>query len=96
MKIRWLQSALNDAQGIHDYIARDSVAAARRVIKAIRDELKVLPENPAIGRPGRIEGTRELIIRKYPYIVAYRQTTVSIEILAVVHSSRRWPGALNF
>ena len=95
MKIRWLQSALNDIQDIHDYVARDNVAAARRVINAVQDELKILPEHPAIGRPGRIAGTRELVIRKYPYIVAYRQSTSSVEILAVVHSSRRWPSALN-
>lgn len=93
-RIAWLQAALDDLRDIHDYIARDNPAAARRVIATVRDEVKLLQQHPAVGRPGRIEGTRELVISRYPYIVAYRQTPTAVEILAVVHSSRRWPDSL--
>lgn len=94
MRVAWLQAALDDLRGIHDYIARDNSAAARRVIRAVRDDVKVLQAHPALGRPGRIEGTRELVICRYPYIVAYRQSSSAVEILAVVHSSRLWPESL--
>ncbi len=93
-RIAWLQTALDDLRGIHDYIARDNPDAARRVIKAVRDGVKVLQDHPAIGRPGRIEGTRELVIGRYPYIAAYRQTATTLEVLAIVHSSRLWPELL--
>jgi len=90
----WLKEALADLQGIHDYIARDNPAAARRVIKKIRDGVAILKEHPAIGREGRLEGTRELVIRQYPYIVAYRLANSEVHVLAVVHTSRLWPEQL--
>ncbi|MDP1606879.1 MAG: type II toxin-antitoxin system RelE/ParE family toxin [Rhodocyclaceae bacterium] len=92
--IAWLQAALNDLRDIHDYIARDNPAAARRVVKTVRDDVKTLRDHPAMGRPGRIAGTRELVIGRYPYIVAYREAQATVEILAVVHSSRLWPEQL--
>jgi toxin ParE1/3/4 len=92
--VAWLQAALDDLRGIHDYIACDNPAAARRVVKVVRDDVKILHDHPAIGRPGRIDGTRELVIVRYPNIVSYRETPRATEILAVVHSSRRWPEQL--
>ena len=90
----WLKEALADLRGIHAYIARDNPAAARRVVKTIRDEVKGLEQHPMIGRAGRIEGTRELVIRQYPYIVAYRSVDSAVHVLAVVHTSRLWPEQL--
>ena len=90
----WLQEALTDLRGIHAYIARDNPAAARRVIKKIRDDVDILKEHPGIGRAGRLEGTRELVIRQYPYIVAYRLANSEAHVLAVVHTSRLWPEQL--
>lgn len=90
----WLKEALADLRGIHDYIARDNPAAARRVIKKIRDGVDILKEHPGIGRAGRLEGTRELVIGQYPYIVAYRLADSAVHVLAVVHTSRLWPEQL--
>ncbi len=50
-----------------------------------------LAESPDIGRPGRVAGTRELVLTDIPYIVPYRPTTAGIEILTVMHSAQRWP-----
>jgi len=93
-KVLWLVEALVDLRGIKDYIAQDNPVAARRVVKAIKEGVEVLKEQPDIGRPGRLTHTRELIIRHYPYIVAYRQAESAIHILAIVHTSRRWPDQL--
>lgn len=93
-KVAWLNEALADLRGIKDYIGRDNPAAARRVVKAIRDGVDILKDHPGVGRPGRLAGTRELVIRHYPFIVAYRQAESALQILAVVHTSRRWPDQL--
>ena len=50
-----------------------------------------LREFPALGRPGRVEGTRELIIAGTPYIVPYRVRGDTVEIITVLHSAQRWP-----
>ena len=44
-----------------------------------------------MGRPGRVPGTRELVIPGTPYIVPYRVQGEAIQILRVYHSARRWP-----
>lgn len=91
MALRWLAEALADLCGIRGYIAKENPVAAQQVLIAIRQEVDTLRTHPAIGRPGRLENTRELVISHYPYIVAYRESGRDVHILAVVHTSRRWP-----
>lgn len=93
-RVVWLKDALDDLRGISLFIARDNPAAARRVVTRIREDVNLLHDHPEIGRHGRIAGTRELVINRYPYIVAYRQIADDVQILAVVHTSRRWPEQL--
>ena len=95
MALRWLNAALADLRAIKAYIAEENPQAADRVIDSIRSETTVLLNQPNIGRAGRITDTRELVIRQYPYIVAYREQSGEVEILAVVHTSRRWPEQLS-
>jgi len=57
------------------------------VIRAVEQ----LSDFPEIGRPGRVAGTRELVIQSTPYIVAYRLRGRSVRILALLHGARRWP-----
>ena len=70
-------------------------SAAKRVIASIRDQNTILAEHAMIGRPGRVEGTRELVNSRYPYITVYRLRDGCVEILAVMHTSRRWPGSFG-
>jgi toxin ParE1/3/4 len=44
-----------------------------------------------MGRPGRVPGTRELVVAGTPYIVAYRVTASRVDVLAIIHAARRWP-----
>lgn len=90
-QLRWNADALSDLGEIHAYIAQDSPAAARRVVAEIRRQIQVLHDHPLMGRTGLIEGTRELVISRLPYIVAYRIQGSYADILAVVHTSRKWP-----
>lgn len=94
MALRWHRQALDDLRGIHDYIATESPAAARRVISRLREQALLLSLHPEIGRPGRLPGTRELVVVRYPYILAYRSCGADVEILLVVHTSRLWPDQL--
>ena len=47
--------------------------------------------HPNMGRPGRIKATRELVIGRTSFIVAYRIKDNRIEILRVLHGSQQWP-----
>ncbi|MBZ5511545.1 MAG: type II toxin-antitoxin system RelE/ParE family toxin [Acidobacteriia bacterium] len=91
MRVRWLQAALDNLDAEAEYISRDDPAAAARVVTAIQRSIAQLAVHPAIGRPGRVPGTRELVVPDTPYIVPYRVRSYAVEILRVFHGKRRWP-----
>lgn len=92
MRLRWTRLAEQDLDAIAQYIGQDSPAAAARVVLELVDQAEtLLPANPAIGRPGRVLGTRELLIGHLPYIIAYRVRDKEVELLRVLHTSRAWP-----
>lgn len=92
MNIVWSPQAIEDLISLREYIADDNPAAARRVVlRIVHDVEHLLPENPHLGRPGRVPGTRELVIPQTPYIVPYRLQRDALQILRVYHGARRWP-----
>jgi toxin ParE1/3/4 len=91
MPIKWTERSSLDIQEIWTYVARDNPRAAVRQISLIEKATTNLKRFPNIGRPGRCAGTRELVIGKTPYVVAYQIKNNTIEILRVLHSRRRWP-----
>jgi toxin ParE1/3/4 len=78
-------------QDIYEQIAADNPAAAPRVVERIRIAVERLPQFPAIGRPGRVAHTRELVVAGTPYIVPYRIKGEIVQIITVLHSAQRWP-----
>ena len=91
MRVRWLRTALRNLEEEASYIATDDANAARIVVERVLEAVAVLAERPSLGRPGRVPGTRELVVKKTRYIVPYRVRSESIEILRVFHTSRRLP-----
>jgi len=91
VRIRWLRTALRNLDEEASYIAADDPAAARLVVKRIFEAVDQLAEQPSLGRPGRVPGTRELIVDRTRYLIPYRVTRDAIEILRVFHTSRRVP-----
>ena len=93
MEIRWLRKALQNLDSEATYIAKDDPAAAQMVVQRIHDAVGLLSENLALGHPGRIDGTRELVVPDTRYIVPYRVTPrlSRVEILRVFHTSRKLP-----
>ncbi len=94
MMIKWLDDAIYDLQALRQYVAQDKPTAANRVAKRILSTVNLLPEQPSMGRPGRVPGTRELIVSSMPYIIPYRVKNNSIEILRVLHVAMQWPEEL--
>lgn len=91
MKIKWLRRALQNLEQAHAYISKDDPEAATRTVIKIQAAVSQLGEFPFMGKMGRVEGTRELVITQTPYILIYRVKGDAVEILRVLHSARRWP-----
>jgi len=67
----------------------DAARNQQRLIEAAIDQLETLPH---IGRPGRVPGTRELVISGTPYIAVYEVTPREVRVLHVHHGWQNWMG----
>lgn len=91
MKLIWTRRASEDLWSLHDYISRENEIAADAVAGRIVEAATRLAEFPEMGKIGRAENTRELVVPNTPYILAYRIRENSLRILRVMHGARRWP-----
>lgn len=91
MRLEWSPFALEDRDNIFGYIEQESPLAAVTVDDRIREQVAGLVKFPETGRPGRLEGTRELVINRTSYIAAYRILGDTVRILRVLHSAQLWP-----
>ena len=82
---------MDDLEEIADYISQDNPDAANRVVSRLWAAVKLLAEQPKMGRHGRVYGTRELVVSDTPFVVPYRVVGSDIEILRVLHGAREWP-----
>jgi addiction module RelE/StbE family toxin len=89
VKVRITPAARADLEAIDAFIRRDNPDAAQRVTEALRARIELLERYPNLGRPGKLPGTRELVIARLPYLVIYRLHASSVEILRVMHTSQR-------
>ncbi len=94
MQIRWTKGASDNLDEVEAYIGQDNPRAAIETVLKVINSANQLAKYPAIGRPGRIEGTRELVILDTPFIVPYRIKNKTIEILRVFHHAQKWPKKL--
>lgn len=95
MRLTWSAFAHSDRDGIFTYIEAHNPAAAITIderIVAAAHRLRDLPES---GRPGRLAGTRELVITGTPYVAAYQVTGETVRILRVLHGAQQWPDDLQ-
>jgi toxin ParE1/3/4 len=91
MKIRWMPLAEQDLDSAYEYVCQDNPKAASRLVGQILSAAEMLATYPSAGHAGRVPSTRELTIARIPYIIAYRHGGSEIQILSVIHTSRRWP-----
>ena len=94
MRLNWTRLAIADLDSAFEYVAAEDPTAASRMIDRIAEAASVLSRHPAAGQAGRVAGTRELVVTGTPFIVPYRVRKGVIEILAVIHGSRKGPEGL--
>jgi toxin ParE1/3/4 len=93
VKIRWTAIAADDLKSVHEFLSERAPAHADAIVDRILSSIDVLERFPSLGRPGRLEGTRELVITGTPFIVFYRLQKSQVEILSVLHAAQKWPEA---
>ena len=91
MDVRWAPRAADDLEHIARYIQQDDPEAAHRVAQTIYERAEGLRTLPNRGRPGRVEGTRELVLPPLPFIIVYRVLPEAVEIVRIIHGAQRWP-----
>lgn len=89
-EIYWTKTALQDLDDIGSYIVLDSPRSAENVVRRIVETVSALAYHPKMGRPGRDESTRELVVSGTPYIAVYRLRE-RVEIITIFHAARKWP-----
>jgi len=94
MNIVWSRRAIRHLVQLRKYIEEDSESNAALTASRILKAVDLLQSHPEMGRPGRITGTRELIIPDTPYVIPYRVRRGRLELIAVFHGRQRWPEKL--
>jgi addiction module RelE/StbE family toxin len=94
MKIIWSPRAFRHLAALRAYIEKDSEQNATLVARRILDSVELLQTQSGMGRPGRLAGTRELVVTDTPYILPYRVRKERLELIAVFHGRQRWPQKL--
>jgi addiction module RelE/StbE family toxin len=88
--LAWRPLALEDREAIMAHIARDHVQAAIDLDMAFEDHAERARLNPKLYKPGRVQGTREIVVRPN-YVMVYREWEGGVEVLRVLHAAQQWP-----
>jgi len=91
VRVNWLRAARGNLIAVSEYISQDNPDAAAKTVAAIVRAVEALEHFPALGRPGRISGTRELVVSGTPYIVPYRVRGDVVQLIRIFHAARKWP-----
>jgi toxin ParE1/3/4 len=91
VKLRWTNGAVEDLQSAHDYLEAENPRAAWDAVARIMSAVERLQQFPHMGRLGRVEGSRELVVTGTPFVVGYRLKGEYVQVLAVLHAARKWP-----
>jgi toxin ParE1/3/4 len=91
MPLRWTTAAADDLEGITEYLFERSPQNAAQLVRKIYEAPSSLKSYPNLGRPGKKEGTRELVLTPLPYIVVYQIVGDVMYILRILHGAQEWP-----
>jgi toxin ParE1/3/4 len=94
MKVVWSRRAIRHLVCLREYIEKDSEQNAALVAKRIVKAVDLLQAHPEIGRPGRVVGTRELVVPETRFIIPYRVRGERLELIAVFRGRQKWPAKL--
>ena len=91
MKIRWTEGAFRNLYQVEEYIAQDNPSAAVATVNKIIDSALMLADYPTIGKRGREQGTRELVVAGPSFIVIYAVRREELVIIRVLHTAMKYP-----
>jgi len=91
MRLRWTEEAANDLERIADYLVQNTPGRAQGLIERIYDATGSLLTLPDRGRPGKVKGTRELVLTALPYVVVYVVREDAVVIVRILHGAQQWP-----
>ena len=91
MQIRYTRLAVFDLIQAYDYIEADSLQNARVVIGRVEKSVETLASYPFLGKQGRVADTREFFVTGTPFIIIYRVKENVLQILSILHTSRKYP-----
>ncbi|MDE1148513.1 MAG: type II toxin-antitoxin system RelE/ParE family toxin [Azospirillaceae bacterium] len=91
MKVRWTRRARRNTADIHAYLKQFNPQAAAKVVSILRVQAQGLAIHPHKGRVGLVESTRELVVANLNFIIVYRVTSASVDVLTIRHAAREWP-----
>ena len=90
LNLEWKATAIADLLAIVDYISDDNPDAAQALKDEIEAKTSRLPDNPQLYRVGRVDGTREMVVRPN-YVVIYAENASAVTVLRVLHTAQQWP-----
>ncbi|MDB5782202.1 type II toxin-antitoxin system RelE/ParE family toxin [Caballeronia mineralivorans] len=92
MIVEWREMAREERIGLFDYIAEDNPSAALELDDKIARQTDALPEHPELYKPGRVRGTREMVLTSN-YVLVYRikKQAGVIEIVRIIGARQRYP-----
>ncbi len=94
MILIWSRQAVADLEKLRRHIETHDPSAASKVATRILEAVRQLEQFPGMGRPGRIAGTRELVVKRMPYLVVYRIGREAVHLLRIFHTRQKWPETL--
>lgn len=95
MRVQLTADAEADLLAILRHIGEDNPTAAMAVVETIEARLRILQQQPSIGRRSRVRGTRELVFAPLPYLAIYQVKAGAelVSVLRVLHGAQQWPPA---
>jgi toxin ParE1/3/4 len=92
MRLVWRPMAISDREAIMDYIAADNPQAAIELDDQFEIKAEQARQRPTLYKPGRIKGTREIVVRpNYVMVYAIAEDVHELAILRVLHAMQQWP-----
>ena len=91
MQLRWTEAATEDLERIADYLFAETPLHAARIVTDIYESPSKLLNFPALGRPGKAEGTRELVLNALLYLIVYSISADTVLIHRILHGAQKWP-----
>lgn len=91
LEIVFTPLALVDLEETHAFIAQRDLLAAHKTLTRIRKSIENLARFPDVGRHGRVDGTREVVVPRTQYFAVYERRGRQVLVLRVLHTSQQWP-----